>query len=341
MSNTFYKSDLSKVVKNSAYAYYKEGTEYKQPKSLTFCVGAGGMASTIPDLIRWSQVFLDPNHTFSYVADFITKLDTLNNGDEMQHARGMFVSPFKHYTTFNHSGRDLGMRSQFICVHDLKLGVAVFANSEHINAVNVSYKILDLYIEDAPQSMAKLERYNPSKKELNQFIGHYQELNSDLRMHLFTKNDTLHAQSSYGSTPVQLVSNSSNAFARIDNSAVKYTFLSEENSEADLLVDFGGAIFYFEKIELRAKPNPNLADYSGSYFSEELEVTYELVNANEALILNYPNKEGLILKEGEKDVIGANRRTKYTFIRDHKNKVSAFYVASEGTVKDILFKKVD
>jgi CubicO group peptidase (beta-lactamase class C family) len=341
MSNTFYRSDLRKVVKNSAYVYYKEGNAYKQPNSLTLCVGAGGMGSTISDLTTWSQVFLDTNHTFSYVADFITKLDTLNNGNEMQHARGMFVSPYKRYMTFNHSGRDLGMRSQFICVPDLKQAVVVFANSEHINAVNVSYKILDLYIQDTPQSEDKQERYTHTKEELNQFIEHYQELNSDLRMHLFTNNDTLYAQSSYGSTPVPLISNSSSSFARIDNAAVKYTFLSEENSQADLLVDFGGAIFYFEKIELSAKPNSNLAEYSGTYFSEELDVTYALINANDELILNYPNNEGLVLKEGEKDVFGANRRTKYTFIRDHENNVSAFYVASEGTVKDILFKKVN
>lgn len=341
MSNTFYSSDLSSVVKNRAYSYYKEENEYKQPKSLTLCVGAGGMGSTISDLTTWSQVFLDTNHTFSYVADFITKLDTLNNGEEMQHARGMFVTPYKGYTTFNHSGRDLGMRSQFICIPDLNLGVIVFANSEEINAVNVSYKILDLYIQDLPQNEYNQKRYNHKKKELNQFTGHYQELNSDLRMHIFINNDTLNAQSSYGRNPVQLNSESSSSFSIIDNASVTYTFLSEKKSEADLLVDFGGAVFYFEKIELAWNPNPNIYEYSGIYFSEELNVSYELIVSNQELILNYANNEGLVLKEGEKDVFGANRRTKYTFIRDDKNNVISFYVASEGTVKDILFKKVN
>jgi CubicO group peptidase (beta-lactamase class C family) len=341
MSNTFYINDLSSVVKNRAYPYYQEKNEFKQPKSLTLCVGAGGMCSTISDLTTWSQVFLDANHTFSFVADFITKLDTLNNGEEMQHARGMFVTPYKGYTTFNHSGRDLGMRSQFICIPDLNLGVIVFANSEDINAVNVSYKILDLYIQDLPQNEYDQKRYNHQKKDLNQFIGHYQELNSDLRMHLFIDNDTLNAQSSYGRNPVQLNSNSSSSFSRIDNPSVKYTFLSGENSAADLLVDFGGAVFYFEKIELATIPNPNISEYTGNYFSEELNVSYELIVSNQELVLNYPNNEGLILKEGEEDVFGANRRTKYTFLRDDKNNVISFYVASEGTVKDILFKKVN
>lgn len=341
MQNTFYISDLSKVVKNRAYSYYKDENEYKQPKSLTLCVGAGGMASTISDLSIWSQIFLNTNHKFSYISDFITNLTPLNNGDEIQHARGMFVTPYNGYTTYNHSGRDLGMRSQFICVPDLNLGVIVFTNSEQINAVNVSYKILDLFIQELPKNKKVIKKYNHKKKELNQFIGNYQELNSDLRMNIFVENDTLYAQSSFGRNPVQLNSNSNNSFSRIDNTSVKYTFIYDKQSEADLLVDFGGAIFYFEKVELAPVPNPNISEYSGIYFSKELNVSYELIVSKNELILNYPNNKGLVLKEGVTDVFGANRRTKYTFIRDDKNNVTSFYVASEGTVKDILFKKTN
>lgn len=343
MQNTFYINDLRRVVKNRAYSYYKVENEYKQAKSLTLCVGAGGTASTISDLSIWSQIFLDTNHKFSYISDFITTLTPLNNGEELQHARGMFVTPYTGYTTYNHSGRDLGMRSQFICVPDLNLGVIIFTNSEHINAVNISYKILDLYIQELPNNNNNnnTKKYDHKKKELNQFIGNYQELNSDLRMNIFVKNDTLFALSSFGRNPVPLTSNSSNSFSRIDNASVKYTFIHKKHSEADLLVDFGGAIFYLEKIELAVNRNSNILEYSGVYFSKELNITYELIISKNELILNYPNNEGLVLKEGVKDVFGANRRTKYTFIRDDKNKVTSFYVASEGTVKDILFERTN
>ena len=97
----------------------------------------------------------------------------------------------------------------------------------------------------------------------------------------------------------------------------------------------------FERIELVTNPNQNISEYTGIFFSEELDATYELVVSNKELILNYPNNEGLVLKEGEKDVFGSNRRTKYTFIRKNNNKVLSFNVAAEGTVKDILFKKVN
>ncbi|MGH1433408.1 MAG: hypothetical protein ACRBG0_03010, partial [Lewinella sp.] len=59
------------------------------------------------------------------------------------------------------------------------------------------------------------------------------------------------------------------------------------------------------------------------------------------LILGYPNNEGILIKEGARDTFGANRRTKYTFIRSKNGKVVSFVVASEGTVKDILFEKIN
>lgn len=341
MTNTFYKSNIEEVIKNRAYSYYKSNEIYQQPKSLTLCVGAGGMGSTIKDLAKWSNVFLDSNHRFSYLSDFITKLDTLNNGTPMKHARGMFVDPYRDYITFNHSGRDLGMRSQFICIPKKNLAIVVFTNSEDINAVNVSYQILDLFLEDAGTSEKTTKYYRHSSKEIKNFVGVYQELNSDLKMEVFIENDTLKAISSFGRNATPLVSLTKNTLCRIDNPSIKYSFQNKEGEEADLYVDFGGAIFYFEKVKLTSNPNQNIDEYIGDYYSKELNVSYSIRIENNYLVLSYPNNENIVINEGVKDTFGANRRTKYSFIRDSEGIVTSLKVAAEGTVKDILFKKTN
>jgi len=341
MTNTFYSSNLEEVIGNRAYSYYKTNGEYQQPKSLTLCVGAGGVGSTIQDLTKWSNVFLNPNHKFSYLKNFITNLDTLNNGELMKHARGMFVAPYKGYTSFNHSGRDLGMRSQFICIPKKNLAVIAYTNSENINAVNISYEILDLFIDETSVSNKRQAKYKHSASQKRGFEGIYQELNSDLRMDIFMENDTLKAMSSFGSNATALVSESANSFFRIDTPSIVYTFQPKETTDADLLVDFGGAIFYFERIELEPIPNQNIAEFIGSYHSAELNVTYSISIDSDKLILSYPNNDGILIKEGAKDSFGANRRTKYTFNRSNTGNLISFEVASEGTVKDILFEKVN
>lgn len=341
MYKTSYSKNLEDIVENRAYPYYKKSGQYQQPKSLTHCIGAGGMRSTVQDLAKWSNVFLNPDHDFYYLADFITELDTLNSGELMKHAQGMFVSPYKGFTTYNHSGRDLGMRSQFICIPEKKLAVIVYTNSEDINAVNVSYEILNLFVDETSDEHQKQKKHKHSISQKKRFEGIYQELNSDLRMEVFIKNDTLKAISSFGRNATPLISKSVNSFVRIDNSSIVYTFQTKENTGTDLLVDFGGAIFYFETIELALNPNQNLNEFVGNYYSDELNVTYSITIENDNLILDYPNNKGILIKEGAKDTFGANRRTKYTFIRSKNGKIMSFMVASEGTVKDILFEKIN
>lgn len=342
MQKTFYSKSLENIVENRAYPYYKANGAYQQPKSLTHCIGAGGMGSTVQDLAKWSNVFLNPKHDFSYLAQFITELDTLNNGQPMKHARGMFVSPYKGFTTYNHSGRDLGMRTQFICIPKKNLAVIVYTNSEDINAVNISYEILNLFIDEIPAAERQQQTtYQHSISQKNEFKGVYQELNSDLRMEIFLENDTLKALSSFGRDATPLISESAHSFVRVDNSSIVYTFQTEENSAADLLVDFGGAIFYFESIKLAPTPNQNLDEFIGNYYSDELNVTYSISIENNNLVLSYPNCEGIPIKEGVKDTFGANRRTKYSFKRSNEGKVISFMVASEGTVKDVLFERMN
>jgi len=341
MHKTFYSKSLEDIIENRAYSYYKESGKYQQPKSLTHCIGAGGIGSTVQDLAKWSNVFLNPNHDFFYLAEFITKLDTLNNGQLMKHARGMFVSPYKGFTTYNHSGRDLGMRSQFICIPKKNLAVIVYTNSEDINAVNISYEILNLFIDETSVENQKQTKHKHSTNQKKEFVGIYQELNSDLRMEIFVENDTLKAISSFGRNATPLISKSANSFIRIDNPSVVYTFQTGECTDANLLVDFGGALFYFETIELESIPNQNLGEFVGNYYSDELNVIYSISIENNKLVLSYPNNGDIQIREGAKDSFGGNRRTKYMFNRSNEGKVISFVVASEGTVKDISFEKIN
>lgn len=338
MEHTFYKNSLEQIIKNRAYSYYKEGKEFKQPKSLTHCIGAGGVGSTIVDMAKWSNLFMDLSSNFSYLSEFITTLEVLNDGDQMKYARGVFVSPYKGYKTINHSGRDLGMRSQLICLPNEKLAVVLFSNSEEINAVHLSYKVLDLFLESKEDITEDKEYYTHSSTELQKLTGDYQEINSDLGMKILIEGNVLKAKSSFGRTPIPLKEIGENKFHRVQNLSVGYQFFNEGNKNCDLEVDFGGAKFYFEKVKLQNPELVNLNDFIGEYYSEELNVTYQLFVENETLFCQYPNNPKTKLVLGQKDEFGSQDRTRYYFNRDEE-KIIGFSIASEGTVKDILFQK--
>jgi CubicO group peptidase (beta-lactamase class C family) len=340
MEHTFYQSNLEQIIKNRAYSYYQDNGVFRQPKSLTLCVGAGGIGSTIGDMKKWSSIFLNENSDFNYLKSFLTKTETLPNGTSTACARGVFISQYNGYNTIHHGGRGLGMRSQFICLPEINVAITIFTNSENINADRLSYKIIDFLIKDKKTAVKKTQVDQKFKQEkLNNFTGVYRELNSDLLMTITAQKDTLMAKSSYGKSAIHIVSKAKRVFQRFDNNSVVYTFLSEGSNEADLLVTFGGVTFCFEKVELATGKLININDYLGEYYSIELDVFYEISEKDNNLILNYLNNVDIPLKRSQKDEFGSGRRTKYTFIREKNGEIKSFKVSSEGTVKNIMFKK--
>ncbi len=337
MSNTFYKSSNNEIIKNNAYPYYKDAKGYQQPRN----IGIRGLNSTGRDLAKWSTIFTSNHSPFADISKFLTTTDTLNDGTRSTYARGMFVSNYKGYQTVHHSGMDIGMRTQMISIPKENITVILLANTEHINAIDLCYQVLDLFIKPISISGKKVKVYTHKTKELISFTGDYQEINSDLKMSIMMERDTLKAKSSMGAHQIPLVATNKNQFKRISNASVTYTFNTPHTLKYDMVVDFGGANFYFERVQLIDPAKVPVFDYVGEYYSEELGVKYRLFVEDNNLYLCFPFNPKVLLLAGQKDVFGSQNRTRFTFKRNEKNAVSNFTIASEGTVKDIEFKKLN
>ena len=105
-------------------------------------------------------------------------------------------------------------------------------------------------------------------------------------------------------------------------------------------IDFGGAPFYLERIELVQPEAIELADYVGRYYSDELEVEYTIGVENGELILSYPFNDHVKLVPRQTDTWGNQSRTRYSFIRDKNREVKSFNLSREGTISNIVFNKI-
>ena len=174
-------------------------------------------------------------------------------------------------------------------------------------------------------------------KNLNEFIGQFKEINSDMKMEIFIENDTLKAKGSQAKKGVSLLSFEKNKFQRINNESVKYDFT--KSKEQDLIISFGGTPFYFKKTQFVKSENVKIDEFVGNYFSEELNTTYIFFKKDNKLYLSYKNHENIALSTVEIDEFGNNARTSYQFIRNGNNQIIRMKLSSEGTVKDIRFIK--
>lgn len=87
--------------------------------------------------------------------------------------------------------------------------------------------------------------------------------------------------------------------------------------------------------------NPELVNYVGTYYSEELGASYELKIANSKLTAFHSRINPIVLTYFKTDKFSANTdfMQKIEFVRDSKNEVTAFKV-SNGSDRNILFEKM-
>ncbi|WP_020529397.1 serine hydrolase domain-containing protein [Flexithrix dorotheae] len=339
MKNTHFRITNTAIVKNRATGYKKEGEAgFIQINRIETCFGAGSLWSSVDDLLIWSSYFINPTPDTKDLMEFLLHQDQLLSGELSSYSRGVMVDEYKNVETVHHGGYTAGYRSQLMSVPELELSIVILTNSQSIDPGSLSYQVLDLFLENFAASQKVEKPYIHSLKELAKFEGDYQEINSSLKMNISLQGDTLKSKSSLGRSYISLVSKNKNTLHRLDAESVKYIFNPEDQS-CDLVVYFGATPFYFERITLVDPGQINLKEFCGSFYSAELEVTYQVSLEDNQLQLSYPKNEGIPLVPGPKDEFGNGYRTNYEFVRNQNNEIIKLLVASEGTVKDIEFVK--
>jgi CubicO group peptidase (beta-lactamase class C family) len=341
MYHTFYRTDTTSLIPNSAVGYVQnDDGSFKHLSSNQITYGAGSVGSSIEDLAIWSNILNGSNADYLDLTKFLTTVETLPSGEIAKYARGVMVDEYKNKKTVHHSGYGLGGQSQIIAVPEHNLAAIILTNLESIDPSPLSYKILDLFLP--PQNTELLKSAQPfhhKKRELIKFVGQYEEQNSDMNVKILLEKDTLKALGSQGKKSIPLNSIGKGKFIRSNNSSVLYDFISAKKAKADLIVYFGGTPFYFSKAQFVDFKTINFTDYVGHYFSDELSIEYDIYIENNSLFVSYHNHNKIKLTAGQKDEFGNGQRILYHFVRNEENEIVKLYLSAEGTVKNIEFIK--
>jgi CubicO group peptidase (beta-lactamase class C family) len=341
MQHTFFKTENHSIIKNRAVGYVKNTVSgFSQYPSVQCSYGAGSMGSTIKDLATWCNVLNGNNPAFKDLSKFLTTQDTLPNKEIANYARGVIIDNYKGLKTVHHSGFGLGCQTQLITIPETGLSIIVLTNSGNINPTPISYKILDLII---PEHMTKSSPADKIKNNRNlvRFTGQYQEINSDMKMEIILDHDTLKSKGSQGSKYISLLPYESNKFFRKNSQNIKYEFNTTKSAQYDLVVYFGGAPFYFKRAIFIDLKDITLEEYTGKFYSKELNTSYTIFTENNNLYLSYKNHEHILLSPGQSDEFGSGNRILYTFERNRENKIEKLYVAAEGSIKDVEFNIIN
>lgn len=338
MQNTLVRIENNTIIKNKAVGYQKTKDGFIQLPRIQTSYGAGSMVSTVKDMALWINMLNGDITEFLELSQFLTALETLPSGEKAKYARGVMVDDYKGFTTISHSGYGWGGQSQLITVPEKKLGIIIMTNLESINPTPISYEILDLFLPKTEAIKEKTaKKYKATSKEFESFVGQYKEINSDMKMEIVFENDTLKSKGTGAKKPIALKEFEKNKFHRINSESVKYDFI--KNTNHDLVITFGGTPFYFKRPVFVDPKSVNTKEFTGKYYSSELDVTYNFYEKENTLYLSYRNHENIPLSTVQKDEFGNNDRTLYHFTRNDKNEIARMHLSCDGSVKEIAFIK--
>jgi len=113
--------------------------------------GAGGLYTTLDDLLRWDQVF----YTASPMTDFLQTRGTLSTGERIDYAGGLTVGRYRGLRIVSHNGWLPGYSADLTRFPVQQLTVACLCNRGDVEAAGLSRTIAAVYLH------GRLHRLSP------------------------------------------------------------------------------------------------------------------------------------------------------------------------------------
>lgn len=171
MNDTHFHDDPVHIVKHRAMSYgtREEGEqgvegEYYQSYQGNFALpGAGGLYSTVEDLLQWDRSYLNNQLGGSDLMDLVHTKGVLNSGEELSYAFAIREGEHRGLTTWGHSGSFMGFKTSYVRYPEQRFSVWVLCNMGEIVPANYGRQVAELFLE---KEMVAVEEGRQSSSQL-------------------------------------------------------------------------------------------------------------------------------------------------------------------------------
>lgn len=348
MENTVVRYSPGQVVENRSMGYEpSEGGGFKEVTDLGGAMGPGGIHTTMSDLQKWIDNLLDPKvGTEEMVEEMITPFE-LNNGASTGYGLGLFSQEFKGLDYFHHGGADMAHRSMLMVFPEVEGAVVTQSNYAGFQG-NIPQRIAEIFFEEHLEEGAPDEKAESEEKEefiydtaeFEPLTGRYELSAMPGFVLTFSRDgDRIYTQAT-GQPEIDITATSDSTFSLVGvNAAV--TFHRNEDGSADSLTLHQNGNHIARKIEFEPT-REELEEYTGRYFSDEIETLYTIVLEDSSLMLqHYQLEDDIKLTPGSIDSFGGGFPiADISFERNEAGEIIGFK-ASNGRTRDVYFRKWD
>jgi CubicO group peptidase (beta-lactamase class C family) len=352
MSNTHFHNDHNRIVKNRASGYVPTGKDSYQISMTTLdMIGDGGIFTSIADIKKWDDAYYNNEVLSKEFWNMMTEQRPLNNGGKNEYASGLILGEYKGYKTISHGGAFVGFRAELLRFPEERLTIAIFANRGDADPSGMARQLADIILTEKANSLEvitenqeldkKKELIKLETNELEYFVGHYWNESSSLARKIYIKNDTLRYSRS-ATNESDLVPISATEFKMINVGAdVLVSFGTNNKGEKTMsFVANGNTPSVSIEYQPKTYNGKELEEFTGNYYSKELDVNYKL-NLEDGKLLLYVNETKVSpLVSLMSDLFLNNAYGMFEFTRDTNGKLHSFKLAA-GRAKNLAFKKIN
>jgi hypothetical protein len=336
------------IVKNRAVSYGRSGSGFENSLLNYENTGATSLFTTAEDLVRWLDNFREPLVGGMAAMERLQEQGVLANGKKISYALGVSVDEYRGLKRVSHAGGDAGYRSMVAWFPEVRLGVAVVSNLGSFNSGLKAQEVAEAVAEDrmkpkAAASPAADARpavpFKVDPQTLARYAGAYRVPGLGVVEVEFKDNKLV--ASPGGEMRREFIPLAENKFL-IEPMNLEVSFQMQESKMQMAIRPLQSQTeMRGERLsETAAKKEPNLALYSGVYWSDELETQYTAVVEDGKLRLRHIRHGDIDLRPAAKDMFSAGTwfMSEISFIRDDAGQINGMR-AGGGRIRGILFKR--
>ncbi len=150
MNDTHFHDRPEHIVERRATSYQRvEGGEFRVSYLGNFDkVGAGGLYSTVRDLLLWDRNFYTGDVGGAAFLELIQEPGALHDGELLTYAFGLTVDDYRGLPTVGHSGSMMGFKAAFLQFPQQEFSVVATCNLGEIEPMGIARRIADIHLAE-------------------------------------------------------------------------------------------------------------------------------------------------------------------------------------------------
>ncbi|HEX4684581.1 MAG TPA: serine hydrolase [Gemmatimonadaceae bacterium] len=338
MVHTRWRDDFTTIVPNRATAYTFARGAFHTDMPFTNMIGNGGLLSTVGDLMKWNDNLDHPTVGGPSYVDAMQTRMRLTSGRTITYALGLIVTDHDGVREISHSGSTAGYQTFLARYPDQHVSLAVWCNTSTANPTQLAHEVADLVLTKPPRAAAQSTQAGApatrfSAAGMSKWGGTYVNPETDVAMAVAVVDSGLAVTLGNRTTMLRPVEG---AEFRSTTMALHFGMRGPRRVATIALPDGDTSTVELVTAPTHALP---LADYGGTYASDELDVQFKVVARDGKLYLQRRPADEFELRPTYADDFQAGGGLgSVRFRRDTSGRVVGFSFFA-GRVLDVRFDR--